>query len=200
MTDRTQGADGGSTPVTGAKGPDELRQQIEETRSRLGDTVEELAAKADVKGRAKARAADLRDKAGAMTVQLRSTAAQAGHRIQEKASHAGHRAQDTASRAGHTVTDTASRAGHTVQDTASRAGHSAPMNSVNNAVQACRRNPRPLMIALVAGAALVTAAQPGLLRPRTQRLRPEAAPTGEVGAASGRHSRGGTAAPAGRGR
>ena len=77
MTDRTPGAGGGSTPA-GAKGPDELRQQIEQTRSRLGDTVEELAAKADVKGRARARAADLRDKAGAMTVQLRSTAAQAG--------------------------------------------------------------------------------------------------------------------------
>ncbi|MFE9168609.1 DUF3618 domain-containing protein [Streptomyces kebangsaanensis] len=146
MTDRMQGADGGSAPVAGAKGPDELRHQIEETRNRLGDTVEELAAKADVKGRAKARAADLRDKAGAMTVQLRSTAAQAGHRVQEKMSHAGH-----------TVQDTAYRAGHTVQDTAGRAGHSAPMSGVSSAVQACRRNPRPLMIALVAGAALVTA-------------------------------------------
>ena len=62
----------------GAKGPDELRRQIERTRSELGNTVEELAGKADVKGRARARAADLRDKAGAMTVQLRSSAAQAG--------------------------------------------------------------------------------------------------------------------------
>ncbi|MEU1055237.1 DUF3618 domain-containing protein [Streptomyces sp. NPDC005876] len=82
MTDPTSGQ---SDTATGAKGPDELRRQIEETRSRLGDTVEELAAKTDVKGRAKARAADLRDRAGAMTVQLRSTAAQAGHTVQEKA-------------------------------------------------------------------------------------------------------------------
>ncbi|MER7401452.1 DUF3618 domain-containing protein [Streptomyces sp. NPDC000070] len=72
----------------GAKGPDELRQQIERTRSELGNTVEELAGKADVKGRARARAADLRDKAGAMTVQLRSSAAQAGHTVHEKATHA----------------------------------------------------------------------------------------------------------------
>ncbi|MEV6884703.1 DUF3618 domain-containing protein [Streptomyces sp. NPDC051135] len=98
MTDAT-GRDGtrsGSTaqPVGGAKGPDELRQQIERTRGELGDTVEELAGKADVKGRAKARAADLRDKAGAMTVQLRSSAAHAGHAVQDKAGRAGHAAQD----------------------------------------------------------------------------------------------------------
>ncbi|CAM5576809.1 DUF3618 domain-containing protein [Streptomyces pilosus] len=62
----------------GAKGPDELRRQIEQTRHQLGDTVEELAGKMDVKGRAKARAEDLRDRAGALTVQLRSSAAHAG--------------------------------------------------------------------------------------------------------------------------
>ncbi|MBQ1099729.1 DUF3618 domain-containing protein [Streptomyces sp. b94] len=107
MTDATSGdgARSGSTaqPIGGAKGPDELRRQIEQTRGQLGDTVEELAGKADVKGRAKARAADLRDKAGAMTVQLRSSAAQAGHTAQDKASRAGHTAQDKAGRAGHTV-------------------------------------------------------------------------------------------------
>jgi len=80
----------GPEQQVGAKGPDELRQQIERTRGELGDTVEELAGKADVKGRARARAADLRDKAGAMTVQLRSTAAQTGHTVQEKAHTAEH--------------------------------------------------------------------------------------------------------------
>ncbi|MEU5512185.1 DUF3618 domain-containing protein [Streptomyces fungicidicus] len=62
----------------GAKGPDELRREIERTRHELGDTVEELAGKMDVKGRARARAEDLRDRAGAMTVQMRSSAAHAG--------------------------------------------------------------------------------------------------------------------------
>jgi hypothetical protein len=77
---------GGEAPrQVGAKGPDELRREIERTRGELGDTVEELAGKVDVKGRARARADDLRDKAGAMTVQLRSTAAQAGHTVQDKA-------------------------------------------------------------------------------------------------------------------
>ncbi|GHD84429.1 DUF3618 domain-containing protein [Streptomyces naganishii] len=162
MTDRTQGADGGSARATGAKGPDELRQQIEQTRSRLGDTVEELAAKADVKGRAKARAADLRDKAGAMTVQLRSSAVHAGHRAQEKASQAGHRAQEKASHAGHGVQDRVAQAGHTVE-------HSVP-HSVNDAVAVCRRNPRSLMIAGAAGAVLVTAGVLLLRRGRQSRL------------------------------
>ncbi|GAA3503621.1 DUF3618 domain-containing protein [Streptomyces prasinosporus] len=68
----------GAATAQGAKGPDELRRQIEQTRHELGDTVEQLAGKMDVKGRARARADDLRDKAGAMTVQLRSSAAHAG--------------------------------------------------------------------------------------------------------------------------
>lgn len=73
MTRDTGAGDSGR----GAKGPDELRRQIEQTRHELGDTVEQLAGKMDVKGRARARADDLRDKAGAMGVQLRSSAAQA---------------------------------------------------------------------------------------------------------------------------
>ncbi|MFI1288291.1 DUF3618 domain-containing protein [Streptomyces sp. NPDC020792] len=147
MTDRTQGDGGGFTPHAGAKGPDELRHQIEQTRSQLGDTVQELAAKADVKGRARARAADLKDKAGAMTVQLRSSAAQAGHAVQERATHAGHQAQERASRAGHTLQE---------------------RTPVSNAVEVYRRNPRPLMFALAAGAALVAA---GLLIRRGRRAR-----------------------------
>ncbi|MGX1567521.1 DUF3618 domain-containing protein [Streptomyces sp. NPDC055506] len=84
----------------GAKGPDELRRQIERTRSELGNTVEELAGKADVKGRARARAADLRDKAGAMTVQLRSSAVEAGHTVQDRATHVGPRPVRNAVQAG----------------------------------------------------------------------------------------------------
>ncbi|MEV7129540.1 DUF3618 domain-containing protein [Streptomyces sp. NPDC093260] len=147
MTDRTQGAGGGSTGAVGAKGPDELRQQIERTRSQLGDTVEELAAKADVKGRARARAADLKDKAGALTVQLRSTAAQAGHRVQERTALAGHRVQEKTAEAGHRAQLTAQRAGHTTGDSVRR--------PVSGAVEACRRHPRQLVIVGAVGAAVL---------------------------------------------
>ncbi|MEU6258167.1 DUF3618 domain-containing protein [Streptomyces sp. NPDC047043] len=162
MTDRT------SPEGTGAKGPDELRRQIEQTRSQLGDTVEELAGMVDVKGRARARAADLRDKAGAMTVQLRSTAAQARHTVQDRATKAGHTVHDRALQAGHTVQDRATKAGHTAHDRALQAGHTAQDKATETGhtleyraehgmpwparpvVKAAVRHPRP---ALVIGAA-----------------------------------------------
>ncbi|MEU6086185.1 DUF3618 domain-containing protein [Streptomyces sp. NPDC047085] len=72
---------------SGAKGPDELRQQLERTRHRLGDTVSQLMGKTDMSDRALTRAADLRDKAGAMTVQLRESAGHAVHAVQD-AGHA----------------------------------------------------------------------------------------------------------------
>jgi ElaB/YqjD/DUF883 family membrane-anchored ribosome-binding protein len=40
-------------PVTEARDPEQLREEIEETRREMGDTVEALAAKADVKARVK---------------------------------------------------------------------------------------------------------------------------------------------------
>jgi len=38
---------------------DEVRQEIEQTRQRLGETVDQLAAKADVKARARSRVAEV---------------------------------------------------------------------------------------------------------------------------------------------
>lgn len=51
----------------------QLREEIERTREHLGETVEQLAAKADVKGRAQARAAEL---AGQVTRQARNAVTQ----------------------------------------------------------------------------------------------------------------------------
>ena len=42
---------------------DELRQEIEQTRQSLGETVDELAVKADMKARARAKAADAKARA-----------------------------------------------------------------------------------------------------------------------------------------
>ena len=41
----------------------ELEQEIERTREHLGDTIDELAGKADMKARARARAAEVRTRA-----------------------------------------------------------------------------------------------------------------------------------------
>jgi hypothetical protein len=170
MTDKAAGE-------TGVKGPDELRRQIERTRSELGDTVEQLAGKMDVKGRARARAADLRDKAGAMTVQLRSTAALAGHTVQERAAQAGHTVQERATQAGHKVQDRATntgrqmiQAGHTAQDKAAETGRTLEHRAERDmpwparpVVRAAVRHPRP---ALIIGATLAVVVVVGWRYPK----------------------------------
>jgi hypothetical protein len=51
----------------------EIQQKIERTQDHLGETVKELAARADVKARARARAASIKDKAAEMSGQLRQS-------------------------------------------------------------------------------------------------------------------------------
>ena len=51
----------------------EIQQEIERTQNHLGETVDELAARADVKARARARAAIIKDKAAGMSGQLRQS-------------------------------------------------------------------------------------------------------------------------------
>ena len=51
----------------------EIQQEIERTQDHLGETVEELATRADVKARARARAAIIKDKAVEMSGQLRQS-------------------------------------------------------------------------------------------------------------------------------
>jgi hypothetical protein len=58
-------------PVDGA----ELRQEIERTREQLGETVEQLAAKTDVKGRARAKATELAGRARRTVARARTQAA-----------------------------------------------------------------------------------------------------------------------------
>ena len=53
---RTVGA-----PIVAAKDPAQIREEIEATRRELGDTVEALAAKADVKARARERIESVRE-------------------------------------------------------------------------------------------------------------------------------------------
>ncbi|MGP3982281.1 DUF3618 domain-containing protein [Streptomyces sp. KR80] len=57
--------------------PEEMRGQVIEARERLAATVEQLAAKADVKSRVQHKAADVRE-------QVRHTASDAAHRVQDK--------------------------------------------------------------------------------------------------------------------
>jgi hypothetical protein len=56
-------------PATAA----ELQQEIEQTREHLGQTVNELAAKADVKSRARAKTAEVKGKAADVSAQVRQS-------------------------------------------------------------------------------------------------------------------------------
>ena len=67
--------------------PERIRQEIERTRQQLGETVERLAAKADVKSRARAEAAAI---AGRLKSSGRSTAGSA-RRAMDKGTAAGRR-------------------------------------------------------------------------------------------------------------
>jgi hypothetical protein len=49
----------------------EVQQEIERTREHLGDTVEELTARADVRARARAKATEMKDRAAEAAAQLR---------------------------------------------------------------------------------------------------------------------------------
>jgi ElaB/YqjD/DUF883 family membrane-anchored ribosome-binding protein len=68
------------TPAAGEtpqKSPEELRDEIEQTREQLGDTVEALAAKTGVKTQAKDRFAAVKDRAQQKSVELVTKARQA---------------------------------------------------------------------------------------------------------------------------
>jgi ElaB/YqjD/DUF883 family membrane-anchored ribosome-binding protein len=63
----------------------ELRRDIAETREELGETVEALAHKTDVKGQAKAKVDEVRGKvAGATPEQARGAAAQVTERVKKR--------------------------------------------------------------------------------------------------------------------
>ena len=49
------------------RSPEDIRADIEETREELGDTVEQLAAKTDVKAQAKAKVESVKVKVGSAT-------------------------------------------------------------------------------------------------------------------------------------
>jgi Protein of unknown function (DUF3618) len=55
--------------------PQQLKEEIERTREQLGETVEQLAAKADLKGRSRTKAAQLAGRAKSTTLRARGQAA-----------------------------------------------------------------------------------------------------------------------------
>ncbi|MFG3173055.1 DUF3618 domain-containing protein [Streptomyces sp. NPDC048200] len=164
----------GRAGATGADNPEELRRQIERTRSRLDAEAkapqEAGQAGEDVTSGARTRAADPKEQADTVTVRMKDTATQAGQAAQDGAVEAGRAAQDKAVRAGRVVHDTAARAGQVAQEKAAETGRVLQDNvpeslrtAAASVVDAGRRTPRPALFAS-AGAGAVLAVS--LLRRR----------------------------------
>ena len=65
----------------------DIQAEIEQTRERLGETVEELVAKADVKARAQDKAAELKAKAQGKAAEVKATAQQKAAEVKTTAQH-----------------------------------------------------------------------------------------------------------------
>jgi len=119
-----------------------LREEIKRTRAELGETVQALAAKADVKARAREQVELTKQKAKAQvhdaTGKVREVAAAAVGAASEKVRHATAQAGDRAAVA-------AGRPG----------GGSGALDRVQDAGVRMRRNPIPFAAVLAAGVALV---------------------------------------------
>lgn len=134
--------------------PEELRAQIEETRDGLGDTVEALTYKLDVKARAKDEIDDRKQHAKDTVQQAKETLAETAGRAQAKVSEVASTAQakvaDATSIAHGTAAGPASAAQERAANTATGARESA-----GQAPQKVRENPIPLAALVVAGVLVV---------------------------------------------
>lgn len=128
--------------MRGARGEDEeededaVRKNIEETRREMGETVSQLAAKADVKGRAGHAAEVAKDKAG-----------HAAEVAKDRAGHAAEVAKDRAADAAETVRGKATEVAGKVRD------HTP--DQVKDAAAEARKRPVVLIAAIGAVTAFV---------------------------------------------
>ncbi|MFE1441430.1 DUF3618 domain-containing protein [Streptomyces sp. NPDC058739] len=70
-----------------AASSEELREHVEDVRGDLGRTVQALAAKTDVKARARQKAAEVKHQAAEKAGQLRTKAADVTHTVEDRVAH-----------------------------------------------------------------------------------------------------------------
>ncbi|HZD69298.1 MAG TPA: DUF3618 domain-containing protein [Actinomycetes bacterium] len=108
--------------------PDEIRQEIEQTRAEMGETVEAIGYKADVPSRAKEAVAG---KAGSVRSRISDTASRAKGAVSGTTSRAGEGVSEAASHVGD-----ATPSGRDVKRTARRAAGLAQENPLGMAIGA----------------------------------------------------------------
>jgi hypothetical protein len=77
MSNSERGKSSTATGANESREPKEIREDIEQTREELGDTVAAMAEKTDVKQQARAKAGELKGQAGAKAKELSAKAKEA---------------------------------------------------------------------------------------------------------------------------
>jgi len=122
-----------------------LRAEIKQTRAELGETVQALAAKADVKARAKEQVEQTKQR-------VKDQAAEATQRVREAAVHAGERVRVAAGQAAEKSGQLAGQAAEKTSQVADQASDKVRVHAVDSGDVAVngRRLPVPLIVAGVA--------------------------------------------------
>jgi hypothetical protein len=141
--------------AAGSRPPEQeaLAGEIERTREELGETVEALAAKADVKGRAQRRAAKVRDDMRGKARAVTGTMAKQARELRDEAAAKAARAGNAAQGASAPVASRAATAGRAVRD----ATPAPVQRSVGQAVLIVRGHRRQAAATAAAAAALILA-------------------------------------------
>jgi hypothetical protein len=150
-TEPRQGSDGDARPAPPAD-PEQLRQEIERTREELGETVEALIAKADVKARTRERMGEISGRLRGATTQARGQATarveQARSQIAGRSVEAKHAAAGTSVPTGQ-IQARAAAVGKTVRDATPEPVQKAAQRAMATASQR-----RVLVAAAAAGVAV----------------------------------------------
>lgn len=134
--------------------PDQLREQIEQTRADLADTVDALAAKADIKGQAKEKAHELTDSVKDKAAAVKDKAADLAGSVKDKAGELKDRASDKAGAASEKAGHLKEKAISSDGGTASR--HRAPVDEATGVATYPAGDP------FVTGASTVESSGPGV--------------------------------------
>jgi len=123
--------------ASGKPDVDALREEIAQTRAELGETVQALAAKADVKARAKDQVEQTKQK------------------VKAQAAEATQKAKEAAATASDKVRTVAAQASDKAKGTAVQVRESGALDKAQDAKEQVRNNPVPLVAVLGGVAALV---------------------------------------------
>ncbi|MGA5302230.1 DUF3618 domain-containing protein [Nucisporomicrobium flavum] len=139
MSDKNGSGKNGS--AGGKPDVEALREEIKQTRAELGETVQALAAKADVKARAKE--------------QVELTKAKAKAQVHEATERVRGVAANAAAVASDKVRAATSQAGDKVSLATDKVRETGALDKAQDAREQVRRNPVPVAVVLAAGVALV---------------------------------------------